>query len=84
MTNNISWLKWVSEIQAIAQSGLTYCDNEFDKERYVRLREVIAELAAHCSEHQPNDVANTFSLEKGYATPKLMYVLSLSKMINYC
>jgi len=71
MTNNISWLKWVSEIQAIAQSGLTYCDNEFDKERYVRLREVIAELAAHCSEHQLNDVANIFSLEKGYATPKI-------------
>jgi len=71
MINNLSWLKWVSEIQAIAQSGLTYCDNEFDKERYVRLREVIAELAAHCSEHQLNDVANIFSLEKGYATPKI-------------
>ena len=51
MTNNLRWLKWVSEIQAIAQSGLTYSDNEFDKERYKRLREVIAELAAHCSAH---------------------------------
>lgn len=46
MTNdNFQWLKWISEIQAIAQSGLTYTTNEYDKERYVRLREIAAELS---------------------------------------
>lgn len=68
---NFNWLKWVSEIQAIAQSGLTYSHNEFDKERYMRLREIIAELAAHCSGNDMNSIANMFSLEKGYATPKI-------------
>lgn len=67
----MKWLKWVSEIQAIAQSGLAYCDNEFDKERYIKLEKVITELTAYCSEHQLNDITNMFSLEKGYATPKI-------------
>ena len=39
--DNFQWLKWISEIQAIAQSGLTYTTNEYDKERYIRLREIV-------------------------------------------
>jgi len=68
---NFNWVKWVSEIQAIAQSGLTYCNNEFDKERYIRLNAIIAELAAHCSKNDISNIVNMFSLEKGYATPKI-------------
>ena len=69
--DDFKWLKWVSEIQAIAQSGLTYTTNEYDKERYIRLREISAELAAHCSGNSASDIENVFSLEKGYATPKI-------------
>lgn len=82
--DSINWLKWISEIQALAQSGLTYSDNEFDKERYIRLKEIIAELAAHCSENQLNDVISIFSLEKGYATPKIdvrSFVLKDDKLL---
>src|SRR3990167_7401592 len=68
---NTNWVKWVSEIQAIAQSGLAYCNNEFDRERYIRLNEIIAELTAHCSENDVENIINMFSLEKGYATPKI-------------
>lgn len=81
---SINWLKWVSEIEAIAQSGLTYSSNEFDKERYIRLREIISELAAHCSENKLNDVINIFSLEKGYATPKIdvrAFILKEDKLL---
>lgn len=69
--NDFNWIKWISEIQAIAQSGLTYTENEFDKERYIRLREIAAELATHCAENPLLDIKNIFSLEKGYATPKI-------------
>lgn len=69
--NNFKWLKWVSEIQAIAQSGLTYTTNEYEKERYTKLRDVITEVAAHCSENSMTDIETMFSLEKGYATPKI-------------
>lgn len=65
------YLKWISEIQAIAQSGLTYTTNPFDKERFLRLREVIAELAADYSENDAATIKALFSLESGYATPKL-------------
>lgn len=44
------WLKWISEIQAISQSGMVYAHNEFDKERYLRLEEISAEIAAVCSD----------------------------------
>src|SRR3990167_1400081 len=82
--DGISWLKWISEIQALAQSGLTYSNNEFDKERYIRLKEIIAELAAHCSDNQLNDIVNIFSLEKGYATPKIdvrSFILKDNKLL---
>lgn len=69
--NQFNWFKWISEIQALAQSGLTYSQNIFDKERYVRLTEIVSELAAYASNHSIEEVASIFSLEKGYATPKL-------------
>lgn len=82
--DSMNWLKWISEIQAIAQSGLTYSNNEFDKERYIRLQEIIAKLTAHCSGNPLNDIVNIFSLEKGYATPKLdvrFFILKENKVL---
>ena len=80
----LDWLKWISEIQAIAQSGLTYTSNEFDKERYLRLQDLSAELAAHCTDLPMDEVANIFSLEKGYATPKIdvrAFILRSNKIL---
>lgn len=71
VNKNLKWLKWISEIQAIAQAGLTYTTNEFDKERFLRLREIAAELTAESTEHSIAEIAELFSLEKGYTTPKL-------------
>lgn len=64
-------LKWISEIQAIAQSGLAYTPNPFDKERFLRLRDLAAEMAADYSGTDAGDIKQWFSLEKGYATPKI-------------
>lgn len=69
--NSFEWLKWVSEIQAIAQNGLAFSHNEFDKERYTRLRDIAAEIAAKCSENSFEDIEQLFSVEKGYLTPKI-------------
>lgn len=65
------WLKLIAEIQAISQSGLTFTKNEFDIERYERLTEISAELAASCTNKDANEIKQIFSLEKGYATPKV-------------
>lgn len=38
------WLKWAIEIQSLAQAGLTYTKDIYDKERYNRLRKITAEM----------------------------------------
>ena len=32
--SNPKWLEWAQRLQFITQSGLTYCANQFDIERY--------------------------------------------------
>ena len=71
MINHLGWLKWISELQALAQSGLAYCRNEFDIERYERLHEIAAALAAEAADHPLNEVTRLFSFDTGYATPKV-------------
>ena len=82
--NNFDWLRWVSEIEAIAQNGLTFSKNEFDNQRYMRLMEISAELAAHCSKLSPAEIQTIFALEKGYATPKVdvrAFILKDNKLL---
>jgi len=82
---NKQWLSWISEIQAIAQSGLTYTEGPFDKERYKRLMTISAELAAQCSMvPSPDSIHAIFALEQGYATPKIdvrAFVLENNKIL---
>ena len=40
------WLRWAKRLQAIAQEGLTYTKDHYDVERYVRIREIAAEIVA--------------------------------------
>ncbi|MBA2655904.1 MAG: NUDIX hydrolase [Tatlockia sp.] len=70
-TNINKWLKISAEIQAIAQAGLTYTENAFDKERFIRLRAIAAELLAELSQNPLHDLTEILTLEKGYTTPKL-------------
>ena len=37
------WLEWAKEIQFIAQAGIEYSPDPFDRERFERLRELAAE-----------------------------------------
>jgi ADP-ribose pyrophosphatase YjhB (NUDIX family) len=64
-------LEKITELQAIAQSALAYCTNEFDIARYKRILEISAELLASNSTHQYEDIFELFTKETGYATPKI-------------
>lgn len=78
------WIKWISEIQAIAQNGLTFSNNEFDKERYMKLMGISAEIAAHYSTTSQNRIHKMFAQETGYATPKLdvrAFILKDNKLL---
>ena len=64
-------LIWTREIFSIAQSGLAYSKNEFDLARYRRLQEIAAEMIASQGELTKDAVLKSFSMQAGYATPKI-------------
>ena len=69
--NNPPWLEWAQRLQAIAQTGLTYCRDPFDKERYEAVRTIASEMMARGSGMDPSPLFNLFKGEVGYATPKV-------------
>jgi ADP-ribose pyrophosphatase YjhB (NUDIX family) len=69
-TNPI-WLDWAREIQALAQTGLTYSKIEYDILRYRRLEEIAAEIVASRTTLSTEAILENFRLQPGYATPKI-------------
>jgi ADP-ribose pyrophosphatase YjhB (NUDIX family) len=68
---NPRWLLWARKLQAIAQTGLNYTQNPFERERYEAVREIAAEImAAHMGE-EPGVLRGLFLDQAGYATPKV-------------
>ena len=69
---NPQWLTWARRLQAIAQSGLAYCQDKFDVQRYHEISAIAAEIMARGAA-LPSDqpVAALFAAQAGYATPKV-------------
>jgi ADP-ribose pyrophosphatase YjhB (NUDIX family) len=66
-----NWLTWAREIQSISQSGLTFTRDHFDRERYVRLRGLAAEILGAYTGIPVDRIAALFADQDGYATPKI-------------
>ncbi|WP_408890706.1 NUDIX hydrolase [Novacetimonas cocois] len=65
------WLVLARELQAIAQSGLTYADGSpFDRERYEAVREIAARMMAMGTGQPAPRIVDLFAAQHGYATPK--------------
>ncbi len=71
MDPNGKWLQWAVELQSLAQAGLHYGKDVFDRERYARVRDIAAEMVSHQSELPLEKVKDLFCCETGYQTPKL-------------
>lgn len=56
---------------AIAQNGLLFTKDPFDKERYLQIKKIAALILAEKSTLTPDIIIDLFSCEKGYATPKV-------------
>ena len=67
----LKWLDWARRLQAIAQSGLAYEPNQYDRERYEEVREIAAEVMAEGSAGAVAPIRDLFSGQSGYATPKV-------------
>lgn len=65
------WLDWAREIQSLAQTGLAFSKNHYDRNSFSRFSEIAAEILAEHTQLEPGQIKRVFSLEPGYATPKV-------------
>ncbi len=65
------WLAWAKELQFLAQAGLTYTKDPFDRERFQRVREIAAEMVAAGGGLPVETVRGLFCCETGFQTPKI-------------
>ncbi len=65
------WLQWAKILQSIAQNGLTYAQDPYDRERYTQLQRVAVEIMSSYSGADFPQVLDLFQREQGYATPKV-------------
>ena len=71
MDINNDWLTWARELQSLAQNGLAYTINDYDRERFERIRQIAAEMVAGGTGLPLEQVTDLFCNETGYQTPKL-------------
>jgi ADP-ribose pyrophosphatase YjhB (NUDIX family) len=65
------WLLWVQRLQAIAQTGLAFTSDPFDRERYLQLRELAVSIISKHTDAPFERIEDLFRQEIGYATPRL-------------
>ncbi len=63
--------KWAAELQSLAQAGLFYGRDDFDRERYQRVREISAEMMVERTGLPLEKVSGLFCGDMGYQTPKV-------------
>lgn len=64
-------IEYARKVQAIAQIGLEYATDTYDRERYEELRLLAASLMAEHSQIPGQKWVELFRNEAGYATPKV-------------
>jgi ADP-ribose pyrophosphatase YjhB (NUDIX family) len=69
MNNNL--LDDIKRLKSIADIGLLYCNNEYDKARYLELQEISIQLLSKVSGHSIDAVKESFLLHKDYPTVKV-------------
>ncbi len=68
---NDKWVDFAIRIQSIAQAGLQYGKDKYDKERYEELRRIAAEMLSVKADIPVNKIYDLFCNEHGYQTPKV-------------
>lgn len=68
---NDKWIEFAIRIQSIAQAGLQYGKDKYDRERYEELRQIAAEMLSLKTDIPTNKIFGLFCNESGYQTPKV-------------
>jgi ADP-ribose pyrophosphatase YjhB (NUDIX family) len=64
-------LEWAREIQALAQSGHHFAQDDYQRDRCRRLMEIAAEMISENAGIEFLPLAEAFTSQVGYATPKI-------------
>ena len=65
------WLVWAREIQGIAQTGLAFSKDPYDRERFQALQRLATRIMASHTGADLRRIERLFEAEDGYATPKV-------------
>ena len=68
---NMSWIDWIIELQAIAQIGLHYSNDDYNLKHFTRIREIAADMMSKITDFPVETVKDLFCNETGYQTPKI-------------
>lgn len=71
MSAEESFLDRLRRLQALARTGLHYCANEYDRDRYEAIERLVAELLADGRPEGIAALAEAWRAERGYVTPKV-------------
>jgi ADP-ribose pyrophosphatase YjhB (NUDIX family) len=66
-----NWLDSAQRLRAIAQTGLTYSKERFDRQRYDELTQMAEAMLAALLAQTPEIITRAFALHQGYPTPKV-------------
>jgi ADP-ribose pyrophosphatase YjhB (NUDIX family) len=64
-------LELFRSLQALARTGLHFCRDEYDRQRYGQVEEIAAELLAGGAEVSADELRAAWGRETGYVTPKV-------------
>jgi ADP-ribose pyrophosphatase YjhB (NUDIX family) len=67
----VTLLDWARKVQAIAQTGLAFTHDPFDRERYTELTELVASILSSELDIPLARAKAFWEGEEGYATPKV-------------
>jgi len=65
------WLYWAKQLQSIAQAGIEFTDNLYDRERYESIRALCIEILHEYTDIDNSKLVSLFANESGYQTPKI-------------
>jgi ADP-ribose pyrophosphatase YjhB (NUDIX family) len=69
---NPQWLDWARRFQAIAQTGLAFCKDPYDRQRYEEIQLLAADIMANGAALPDSaPLLDIFKNDLGYATPKI-------------
>ena len=84
MKTNDQIANWAMDLQSLAQAGLRYGHDVFDRERYEEIRRIAGEMMSARTGIPEEKLKTLFLGDEGYQTPKLIHELQFLKIIEYC